>query len=360
MVYCPYGAARAKGHAIMSTVAASPDGLRWSIVSEDTSFRHQHEQKMIWDESIQRWIAYSQYSHHWHHGPRTRQIGRQTSPDFIHWSPKEVVLSVDWEPDLEPHLEFHEMSIRKVGGLYIGIVTEASTEPLWCVRNGTIWKDQFHASLSLYVSRDGIRFSRAGGSGPWVDHGPPGSIDYGKPCFTTQGFTHNGRMIIPYLANPYKQTWFEAPPPADIVPKADFERNRTRWDEREQIAGHPRKRRSVGALIMREDGWAELKPTYESGIAYTKQFVFEGDMLKINAACEYGFVKVALLNEYREPYEGFSAAECDPVHGPAEQIWHTVSWAGRTDTSALWNKPVVIAFHLCESSLFAFQFVYGE
>ena len=42
----------------------------------------------------------------------------------MHWSPKEVVLSVDWEPNLPPHLEFHDMSVRKVGGQYIGVATE--------------------------------------------------------------------------------------------------------------------------------------------------------------------------------------------------------------------------------------------
>jgi len=36
---------------------------------------------------------------------KKRQIGRQTSPDFVNWSPKEVVVSADWETNLPPDLE---------------------------------------------------------------------------------------------------------------------------------------------------------------------------------------------------------------------------------------------------------------
>ena len=36
---------------------------------------------------------------------KKRQIGRQTSPDFVNWSPKEVVVSADWETNQPPDLE---------------------------------------------------------------------------------------------------------------------------------------------------------------------------------------------------------------------------------------------------------------
>jgi len=34
-----------------------------------------------------------------------------------------------------------------------------------------------------------------------------------------------------------------------------------------------------------------------------------------------------------------------------------MSWKGRTDVRALWNKPVMICFHMYESALYSFQFV---
>ena len=115
--------------------------------------------------------------------------------------------------------------------------------------------------------------------------------------------------------------------------------------------------RAIGGLVLREDGWAKLKPTYEQGRVYTKQFVFAGDTLKINADCDYGFILVEILDPKFEPYEGFSAQDCDALHASKGQIWHTVTWNGKTDVRTLWNKPVRLCFHLLESSLYAFQFV---
>ena len=149
----------------MSTVKASPDGLRWTTVSEDSTYRHHHEPRIIWDESIETWVAYSQYPHHWNFLHRKRQIGRQESEDFINWSPKEVVLSVDWEPNLPPNLEFHEMSVRRVGGQYIGIPGEFMAEPIWCSKDGANWRDRAFVRLGLYTSRDGKRWVRVGGPG---------------------------------------------------------------------------------------------------------------------------------------------------------------------------------------------------
>ena len=50
---------------LRNSFLVSPDGLQWTTVSEDTPYRKHHYQRPIWDESIQKWISYSQYSHHW-------------------------------------------------------------------------------------------------------------------------------------------------------------------------------------------------------------------------------------------------------------------------------------------------------
>ena len=365
MLYNPHDRARAQGKRTMSSVVASPDGLRWTTVNEDTPYRHHHFQRIIWDEAIQKWIGYSQYSHHWNYLHRKRQVGRQESADFIHWSPKEVVLSVDWEPDLPPHLEFHEMSVRKVGGLYIGITGEFMADPLWMVGDGHNWRDHAHTRLGLYVSRDGVRWRRVGGPGPWVDNRGPGSIDYGFVAVTVAGqLVHDGKTHILYLANPEKQHWFGRgyDPPTPIVPEAAYQRAKQEWDDLGSLLDpYPRWKRSIGALILREDGWAELKPTCERGRVITRQFVFEGDTLKINADAYGGYVRVDVLDPHFQPYEGFSAEDCDPVctDDPA-RIWHVVRWRGCADVRSLWNKPVRLVFHLHQASLYAFQFEYSQ
>lgn len=369
LIYGPALEARQKGARSLSRVAASADGWRWNVISRDVDQRHQHESRIFWDEAIQRWAAYSQHSPHWHHGPHIRQVGRQTSKDFLRWSPKEVVLSPAWDPALGPDREFHDGSVRKVGGLYIGIIAEAHTEPIWNSRTetlrgmhqGTVWRDQFKVNLALYASRDGRRFTRAHGPEPWMDNGPFGSQDFGYACATASGaLYHGGKLVVPYTAIPIKQwtlprkDWVLVPAAA----RADYDRLVKEAGTDNVGLGSKRLRRAASGLVLREDGWAKLQPTKVQGRVLTRQFVFEGNELRINADCTFGRIRVEALNPMFEPYEGFSAAECDPIHQPdPNKIWHTVSWKGKADVRALWNKPVMLAFHLNEAAFYAFQFI---
>jgi hypothetical protein len=368
LVYSPPQRARREGKPFMTTVAASPDGLRWTTISEDTPYRLHAFPRIIWDEAIQKWIAYGQYSPHWNFLQRKRQIGRQESADFITWSPREIVLSSDWDPTLSPDIEFHDMSIRKVGGLYIGIVGEFPVDPIWTVNGRQQYNNRDHAYVrcALYCSRDGRRWQRVGGPGPWADNRKPDGIDAGWAVYTVaDALCHDGKMIILYSAYRHKQHWFEQGQPAPeslkrFVPEDRFAEEQRAWKALRALlprdeGGH------IAALILREDGWAELRPTYERGRVYTKQFVFEGDALRINATCHHGYIRVEILDPYFNPYEGFSADECDPVRtDDPDRIWHRVTWQGHGDVRALWNKPCRLCFHVHQASLYAFQFVNGD
>jgi hypothetical protein len=215
--------------------------------------------------------------------------------------------------------------------------------------------------MALYTSRDGRRFSRAGGTEPWVEPGRPGDFDYGYACFTAAGaMVHDGRMVIPYLAIPHKQ-WVTgridnpvlAPDAARAASEADFRRAVELGQESESL----KSARTTGGLILREDGWARLEPEREKGRVLTKQFVFEGGRLRLNADCRWGTVRAELLDPHLRPYEGFSAEACDPIHTRGrDTIWHDVTWRGRGDVSPLWNKPVRLVLHLDQASVYSFEF----
>ena len=206
-VYNPSMEATRRGRRVMSRVAASPDGIHWHVISDDSPFRHHHQMRVIWDDAYKKWVGYSQASHAFASHLHVRTIGRQESADFINWSPKQIILSSDWDPNVGPNVEFHTMSVRKEGGLYIGIVEEAHGEHQWLVnRDGSNQRDQFHTKAALYTSRDGRRFFRADGYQPWADNGPPGSQYYGYFCHTVAGYLlHQGKMVIPCSAFPHKQ-----------------------------------------------------------------------------------------------------------------------------------------------------------
>lgn len=367
-VYNPSKEATRRGERVMSRVAASPDGISWRVISDNSSFRHHHQMRIIWDNACCKWVAYAQASHAFASNLHIRTIGRQESADFINWSPKEIILSGDWDPGVGPNVEFHTMSVRKEGDLYIGIVEEAHGERQWLVnRNGSNQRDQFHTKAALYASRDGHRFFRADGYRPWADNGPPGSQDYGYLAHTVAGrLLHQGRLVIPYSAFPHKQRDTRPAGLSNHVPQDSIRSSRRHIEELEAHGiGSPMMdvvrpqnplQRAIGALVLREDGWAELRPKYEAGQVITKQFVFEGTVLRVNADCSYGALRVALLDAEMKPYPGFSLEESIPLHAPSEQIWHVAGWKGSPDFRRLWNKPVRICFSLLESSLYGFHF----
>jgi len=142
------------------------------------------------------------------------------------------------------------------------------------------------------------------------------------------------------------------------VPEEEAKRRNRRWEDLQRaMGGHLRRDCTVGVLSLREDGWAKLVPKYEHGLVYTRQFVFEGATLEINADCSGGYVQVGALDPYFRPYPGFSAEECDPVFNESQaQIWHTVRWHGNSDVRSLWNKPVRLCLHLHQASAYGFQF----
>jgi hypothetical protein len=227
--------------------------------------------------------------------------------------------------------------------------------------------DVFHTKMALYSSRDGKQFFRAAGTAgaPWVDNGIPGSQDYGYACHTCAGMMVSaGKMIIPYSAFPHKQRSQRSGP---LLPKGSADRHQELLDEITQYGvGNPgympqqRGRilqRAIGGLILGEDRWAELIPTYEQGRVYTTQLVFAGNQLRINARCDYGIVRVELLDPEFKPYDKFSAGDCVPVHSRVpDRVWHEVRWKDDPDLRMLWNKPIRLCFHLAEASLYGFQF----
>ena len=74
-VYNPSMEAVRRGNRVMSRVAASPDGISWQVISDDTPFRHHHQMRVIWDDAYGKWVGYSQASHAFASHLHIRTIG---------------------------------------------------------------------------------------------------------------------------------------------------------------------------------------------------------------------------------------------------------------------------------------------
>ena len=129
--------------------------------------------------------------------------------------------------------------------------------------------------------------------------------------------SHGGRDHIYYSATTDRQHWFGRDTSFDMLPEDEFARAKEEW----RRTALPR-RRTVGALILREDGWAELRPTGDQGRVVTRQFVFEGSQLHLNADASGGSIRVEVLDPVLRPYDGFSIHDCYPLELTApDQIW---------------------------------------
>ena len=173
-------------------------------------------------------------------------------------------------------------------------------------------------------------------------------------------------MVIAYSAFPHKQRDTRPAGVSNHAPAAASQASRRHIEElsrhgmgspmMDKLRREAPMQRGIGGLVLREDGWAALRPKDELGQVVTKQFVFEGDELRVNADCAYGTMRVALLDSELRPYPGFSLEQSVPLHAPFSQIWHTAAWEGGPDLRHLWNKPVRVQFSLIESTLYGFQF----
>ncbi len=87
--------------------------------------------------------------------------------------------------------------------------------------------------------------------------------------------------------------------------------------------------------------------------------VFEGGRLELNVnTSALGEVRVALLDAQGEAIDGYSDADCDPIHG--NYIRRVVTWQGSSDVSKLAGQPVRLHFVMRSAKLYAFQFRSGD
>jgi len=109
---------------------------------------------------------------------------------------------------------------------------------------------------------------------------------------------------------------------------------------------------------LRMDGFVSLR----SGSAWTelltKPLTFTGGALVLNYATSVaGGVFIEILDDARNPIEGFAMADCDLLIG--DTVDRAVTWKGNPDVSALAGKTVHLRIRAREADLYSFCFT-GE
>ena len=184
--------------------------------------------------------------------------------------------------------------------------------------------------IQLAVSRDGVEFTRPQRR-PYVPLGLAGDVD--SQCqYMAVGMLRVGSCIYQYYGG---------------YSVSHGRHNEARTQKRRQG--------SLCAVRQRLDGFMSADAAYTGGELLTPPMSFEGGRLELNInASAMGACQVGILDAQGEPIEGYSADECDFIHG--NHVARAVTWGGKEDVSALTGRTVRLHFVMRATRLYAFQF----
>ena len=183
--------------------------------------------------------------------------------------------------------------------------------------------------IQMAASRDGIKWDRISRA-PYVELGLDGEID-SKSLYMVLGIVRRGDEILQFYGG----------------------MDHLHGDTENRRAG------AICALSQRLDGFVSADAAYTGGEIMTPPLVFEGGRLELNVnTSALGEVRVALLDAQGEAIDGYSDADCDPIHG--NYIRRVVTWQGSSDVSKLAGQPVRLHFVMRSAKLYAFQFRSGD
>jgi hypothetical protein len=275
---------------------------------------------MGWDPIRQVYAVHMENCLHRHAPPGKRLIGRAESPDMIHWSEPETIIVPD-EKD-PPDLEFYSMPVIAYEGIYVGL--------LWNFRTHTTTHHP-----EIIFSRDGIHYERNYRE-PFIVRGSQLDFD-AMSLYAYEPVVHGDRIFTYYLG----VNWRSVEVLADLGDKAFG---------------------SVGLAVTPLDGFVSVDGgKKEYGELVTRSVGFTGRELVVNVRSHLADsgkrqcdVRVELLAPDHELIPGFTFADADPITDTG--LAHVVSWQGKSDVSALADKPVKIRFYIKNARLYSFQF----
>jgi len=109
----------------------------------------------------------------------------------------------------------------------------------------------------------------------------------------------------------------------------------------------------VGLATLRADGFASLNASFDGGEVITTPWEIEGGELVLNAKCDYGEIRVELLDEGDHPLPGYSLADCLPVRGDGTDL--KARWKERSDLSGAAGQTARLHLHLKNARLYSYR-----
>lgn len=310
-------------------MSCSPDGIHWHLDGDKAILDYCSDclNHVVYNESEGLWMLYCRptiYSSGRSSGDRhhRRRVALMTSPDFVHWSYPRVVCY----PDESDTPDYDHNRVFRQGNVYLMLygAMEGDTTGRW--------------ELRLASSSDGIHWERFHTREAFLGRGPEGAWDAGG--ILPHGVpVEQGEDVLLYYSG-------------------------MNIGQEEQGAY----RGGVGLALLKKDRYVEQRAYGRTGYLLTREFILEGNSLRVNAEHRKGphlapRLRVEIVRhpaigqhwQFNEVYEGFGLDDCDPI--AFDHTDAVVTWRGKRDLSALTGKPVYLRFELQDMGLYAFRIV---
>ena len=350
----PAAAADAKYKAIVRSESPkgllalkSPDGLRWSPMSEtpvitDGAFDSQN--LAFWDAQAGLYRAYWRYftggttdEKNWKPSG-FRAIRTATSKDFVHWENQQDLRYVD-SPD-EALYTNQVKPYARAPHLLLGFPTRyierGWSESLKALpeREHREWRSKASDRYGMVVteglfmsSREGVTFKR------WNEAFLPPGIE--RP-----GTWNYGHQYLAWHLVETKSSLEGAPDELSLYATESY------WTDRSS---------ALRRYTLRLDGFVSLHAPMSGGEVLTKPLTFTGHSLSMNfASSAAGGVKVEIQDASGQPMPGFTLSDCEEHFG--DSLARTVVWKSGHDVSSLAGKPVRLLFVLKDADVYSFRF----
>ncbi|MBN1349433.1 hypothetical protein JXJ21_08490 [candidate division KSB1 bacterium] len=300
-------------------VAASPDGIHWTLENDFASDDICDISRFFRDERQQRYVLYGRTKlmpenndGRWRLWGWGRAVTRLESRDFLNWSTGELVYAAEaFDPE---GTEIYSMSVFPYAGGYVGLVQLFYGLPT-----------QGNLDFQLSFSRDGRQFTRVLPREPFIPEGKIGdwdrfNISLGNMPPVVVGdefwFYYSGRT---YRHGPYKGK-----------------------DSGEKTG-------AIGLAKIKRGRFLSLEASFDSGRVVTKPLLLSGSKLLVNANTAFGTLQVEVLDQTGNTLPGWRTRiqKSDGVDIPV------IFDGGSLEQFA--GQPVRLRFTLINAQLYGFR-----
>lgn len=312
---------RLKGRGLR--IVGSHDGIRWDHESEHVIKPQLHSDtynNIVYDSARDEYVLYCRAKdkaglHYqgggdqWLEDGASRRVARMTSAElWTEWQSTPQTILIPDNADAAAGFNYlYGMSVRRHAGIN------------WGFRY--LFKRNTDIYTELNVSRDGVYWQRMPDRPRLLALGDEGEWDRGM-IFAGQSWVEVGDEWWIYYNG---------------------------WDGPHNTMD---RRSAVGLATVRKEGFYSLRGPSGGAVVATRSIRWPGGQLVVNADASAGELKVRVMDEKRQPLEGFGYDDCQPFQG--DSTGHVVTWRGGT-AEQLEGQNVRFDFLLRDADLYTFR-----